>query len=427
MEWATTNSRASFDTPVQVEFGQLAQTEARRIPPAVCVVGVGDINEPWLADLMPSSVIRLSRFEGQSLGGERIRISSRDGIPHLPGLGRRRGTSLLKDTVEMMLGCGAPHVDLAIVRAAGAQPWDFTLDEVPHLLDKYLADMLGTLLLFPDLRGPVPTFPGAVLPGQEVLERTHKFVQVFGKHWAERYQTVLLDLPRGITGSPLIELEDTLHGYDVGLCRWAGPKQGMLAHAWRSAAAVVGGVIAFDNGAVHRGLAGRTNPLPAGRRLPTSRRHLLTIGDVNPEPVEHEERMVIVQLDSTNTSCQIIDDPSFRRPLGTWPISALRAVKAVHRVIQTTAANFVFEPTNPAQAVALATALQFSLLPFVNAGLVSGPGSIRRPKIQGGADPNPACPSLFADVKALLRPWNKGISIKVSLRPNEQPQLVEST
>jgi hypothetical protein len=106
-----------------------------------------------------------------------------------------------------------------------------------------------------------------------------------------------------------------------------------------------------------------------------------------------------------------------------WSLSAVRAVKSIHRTVRQTAQAHVFKPLNEVQAMALVADLQKALMPFCSVGLVTGLAGRRYPQIEGAVDRTPSQPSLIADIRAQLQPWNRSIRMRVSLKPDAVPRV----
>src|SRR5690606_19122405 len=123
------------------------------------------------------------------------------------------------------------------------------------------------------------------------------------------------------------------------------------------------------------------------------------------------------ELSDEVRAARITREPTFRRPLGAWPFSALRMVKAVHQRLVEAASRFVFQPADPRSAMALAAALQSSIRPFVDFGLLGGPEEAGgEPVITSTIDiQSDGSRALVTDVMGNLRPWSRQVAVRVSL------------
>lgn len=419
MESRVPSLRGAAERPLTVEVGQ-APSEERRLPPQACVVAIGPLDEPWLCDLFPEALVRKSRFDSLPVGVEQVRFQSRSVVDRLPGLENRNGPSLLRDAVNAVLTAGAASVDVIVGRVVGARPWDYHDERVFRVLDGYLSEMPGTLLVFPDLGGPRK--PRTADEEEERFERLVSAIGRFSEGWHERYQIALIDDPQ--FPEPLTRrMIPRLLGTDLAVCRFSGSPRDLAAHGWRSASATAAGLVTGGSRAV-LGMIGQRTLLGEPRRAPPSRLELLRRRDpIRTEPV-FSEYFLNLEIDEDRSSALCVTEPTFRRPIGGWPFSALRMVKAVHQRLVDAAQSFVFQPADPRSALALAGALQYSVRPFSNAGLLIGPEGMEEPLVMGNIEVAPdGSRTLVADVTGNLRPWSRKVSVRVSLRPNESPAL----
>jgi len=407
------------ERPLTVEVAQ-APSEERRQPPQACVVAIGPLDGPWLSDAFPDAVVKKSRFDSLPVGVEQVRFTSRSVVDRLPGLDNRNGPSLLRDAVNGILTAGAPSVDVVVGRVIGGKPWSYDDERVFRVLDGYLQEMPGTVLVFPDLHGP--RGPQSADFDEERFERIATAIDRFSDGWHERYQIALIDDP-GLPAPLTRRLIPRLLGTDLAVCRFTGSDAAMAAHSWRCAGAVAAGLVTAGSRAV-LGMIGQSAQLGEARRAPARRADLLLRTDPARVAPEFSEYFLELALDDTRNMAQIITEPTFRRPMGGWPFSALRMVKAVHQRIIDSAQQFVFQPADPRSALALAGALQYSVRPFSNAGLLVGPEGMPEPLVSGNIEVAPdGSRTLVADVMGNLRPWSRKVSVRVSLRPNESPAL----
>src|SRR5690606_20405013 len=108
-----------------------------------------------------------------------------------------------------------------------------------RVLDGYLADLAGTLLVFPDFSGPVQRIrPPTEAEEVKRLERLRLALERFGPGWAERYQIAMIDDPGFADDLANRALRDLL-GQDVTVCRFEGSQRALREQGWRSASAAV--------------------------------------------------------------------------------------------------------------------------------------------------------------------------------------------
>ncbi len=406
---------------VSVRLGTTGGTAARRDAPAAAIVGLCAPDNPWLQDLYPGSLVKATRYRDAGHAVEHVRLNSRDSAEGLPGLdGPHR--SRVRDAVRLALSVGAPSVDLVLARVGGAEPWEFGRLDVHEALDPFLSELTGAVLVYPDMGGPIPVGPGTEHASSERLRALLEGANYGRERWAERYQVALLDDP-GLAGDEELELLRGLIGCDVSLVRWAGTTEALARHGWRSGGAALAGLLSADGEDTGRALMGRSIPLAPGRALPRGRHAALSLATPAPVEDDRDSAYLTLQLDKTRDLAAVQTEPSFRAPVGAWPIPALRVVKNIHRLIVEQAERFVFTTVDDTQSIALAIALQRAVRPYSGRGLLTGPDGAGPPDIRGGTVRNPESPGLFATVAAYLRPWSQSINIRVSLRPGAQPSL----
>lgn len=422
MESRVPARRTVAERPVTVEVGQGAAAEAQRTPPPACIVALGPLSDTWLCELLPETLIRKSRFDDYPVGVEHLRFESRSVLDRLPGLESKSGPTLLRSAVDAVLGAGAPSVDVVVGRVIGGRPWDFDDERIFHTLDGYLSAMPGTLLVFPDFGGPVDITGRPRTDHEQRLQRMAQALERFGPTWRERYQIALIDdprLPPDLMGGFL----NRMLGNDVLACRWQGSQDKLAAHGWQSPSAAVIGLLTASNRAI-LGMVGHSCQVGGARRIAPSRRERLSRRDPAYLDAGHGSLFLNLELDDRADIARVVSEPTFRRPVGSWPFSALRMAKAVHQRLAEAASHFVFRPADPREAMALAAALQHSVRPFVDAGLLVGGDMFPEPVITGSVESyGDGARTLLADVTGSLRPWSLRVSVRVSLRPNENPAL----
>lgn len=406
---------------VSVRLGTTGGTAARRDAPAAAIVGLCAPDNPWLQDLYPGSLVKATRYRDAGHSVEHVRLNSRDSAEGLPGLqGPHR--SRIRDAVRLALSVGAPSVDLVLARVGGAEPWEFGRLDVHEALDPFLSELTGAVLVYPDMGGPITVGPGTEHPMEDRVRAILEGARYGHERWSERYQVALLDSPT-VSGDLELELLRGLIGADVSLVRWSGTEEALARHGWRSGGAALAGLLSADGDDTGRALVGRAIPLAPGRALPPSRANLLSLETPVHVEDDRESAYLTLALDPHRDQSTVASEPSFRAPVGAWPVPALRVVKNIHRLIVEQAERFVFTSVDDTQAIALAIALQRAVRSYSGRGLLTGPGGEGAPDIRGGTVRNPDSPGLFATVAAYLRPWSQSINIKVSLRPGAQPSL----
>jgi hypothetical protein len=416
---AAANSLAlNQDRRVAVQFDSGVSPDERRRPPALCFVGVVPPDAPFVADLFPSAVIRDTRFRDPDFSVEHIRVTGRAVLEALPGL-RGGAPSRLRDSVGLALHAGADEVDVVLARVGGAKPWELDRADLLEALDPFLGDMLGTMIVYPDLGGPVVTDRRGAVVGEERVERFIHAVKLHEGRWTQRYQVALLDAP-GVSGSLETRLFRGLLGTDSALCRFEPNPHWDGIHGWRSAASLMGGIVVgtveFASGYVDRQVE-----LDRGRQIKAGRYdQLALVGDSFPPPARSDE---YVSLQIRRNVATVRSEPTFRQPLGQWSVTSLRTVKAIHWRLVDMASHFVFDKAHEAQAAALADGLLRVLKPFANYGILVGPDGRGLPEVRGGVDRNPSAPALFADITAMLQPWSEKVVVRVGMRPGNPPSL----
>jgi hypothetical protein len=415
------NAGDPYKRGVSVRIGHVQPAVQRRPMYGLCVVGVCLSDAPWLADLVPQAVVRETRFRTADGAVEHLRVRARDDLASLPGLDGR-APSRVRDAVAVGLTAGAREVDVVMVRNGGALPWDLDHRTVNELLEPFLDELPGSVVVFPDLGGPTPTGPGTEIPSEERTRRFVRSIRRLAPGLVQRYQVGLVDTPP-IGAREELDLLRGVVGADVAMCCWKGDTERLRAHAWRSAAAAVGGLLGGDAGDVGRGVAGRTVNLPAGRVFARSRARELTLSRSVDTPTATDESVIQLRLHPTRDRAEMLTEPTFRQPVGEWELPALRAVKIIHHQLVRTAQGFVFRNADDAQAVALASALQRTLRPHVNRGMLVGAGGEGLPKVRGGVDAYPGEPGLNAVVTAQLRPWSQRVVVRVAVKPGSRPVL----
>jgi hypothetical protein len=135
------------------------------------------------------------------------------------------------------------------------------------------------------------------------------------------------------------------------------------------------------------------------------------------QPPPTEPVLNALLLDRTGDTAVVSSETTLRSPIGQWDVATLRTVKLIHRRIRLAADEFVFRPVTSSESLALAAALDIVLRPFVQAGLLAGPGGQGTPNIRGYAQRDQNAPSLVAEVGATVRPWARKLDVRVGVDP----------
>lgn len=397
----------SNNTAVQVRVGVRRPSTRPTAVPRMVVLGLGPRTDRWLSDAYPTAVVSAPRRRSQGAVVEHLRFGHRQDLRGLPGLGTRY-PSLVRDAVSIALEAGATSVDLLLARVPGARPWELDQPEVLDVFRAPLESLPGTLVTAPDVIGPVPVRRGAAIDEAAVAERLVRVARGLAPTLREAWQVGLLDCPVAVANPDLLpRLVDT----DLSLWTWCGGARALARQGWRSAAAAAAGMASQRNALIYRGRSGQRLPLGDGRQV-RSRLDLPT-----PRRPPAESSLNGLQLDASGDSATVLSEGSLRAPVGEWDLATLRTVKLLHRRIRLAADEFVFRPVTSAESMALAAALDIVLRPFVQAGLLTGPGGQGTPVIEGRADRDPNAPSLVAEVGASLRPWAQQLSVRVGVDP----------
>lgn len=408
--------------PVNVRVGSVRRANATTDQSSVCIVGIAPPDATWLSEAYPDALVKEARLPSTGEAVEHIRFTAVNDAWHLPGLTGSE-PSRVRDAVKLALATGAPAVDVVLARAPEAKPWDLQRWDVIGLLNGMLDNLPGSILVFPDMGGPFPVGP---TPSDEPTARLMRMIiaaRRMAPSWVERFQIALADVLMDASPDDRLQGALRLISTDIGLCRWLGSEARLREHGWRCGAAAVAGLLSMTGASEGVGIVGRTARLSAGRDSVTGRHDLLRLREI-PFPEEPlSENYIDLQLHRVRDEAVVRTDGCFRRPLGEWSLPSLRTVKAVHRRLVDVAETFVFKSADGAQALALEVALQDGLEPFVDQGLLVGPGGSGPPLIRGGVERIPGQPSLTAQLTAQLRPWSQRVQVRVALSPDNKPSL----
>ena len=408
---------------VSVEIGNVRRAGARRALASMCVVGIAPWDSPWLAELYPANIIRTSGGPGEHVryAVEHVRLSAASSARLLPGLDGSQ-PSLIRDAVTLAFAAGLSQVDVMLARGADMAPWDLDRTDILELVDPFLYHLPLAALAYPDMAGPAPIGPGT---GHSTLDRLLRMVKAINLHsprWTDRFQVGCIDL----VNAPPSELNPAMQrlvGTDCSLVRWRGTDGPMKRHSWRSGATLVAAVLGGAGDRISDPLTGQKFAIPGGRRSSGNRRRSLLLHHPPSDTGPYDDHLVTLDLNRTRDEVTIASEGTMRRPLGEWPLPALRTVKMVHQRIKTTSEAMAFAHANAAHAMALKMALQDALWPLFAKGILSGGPNGGPPEVEGGVDLTPGRPSLTATLTAQLIPWQRDVQVRVSLNPGSQPNI----
>ena len=406
---------------VDVQVGITRRPIEPKLPATCCVVGISPEDHPSIGDAYAYARVRSTRGTGDSIRVDQIRFRASDDLSALPGLSGRP-PSLIRDTVRLAFSAGADYVDVILARVPGRQPWDLDDEEVREVLDAFLFDQLGAMVVMPDAGGPIQLSPFSIEPPTARWQRVSRTIRRWEESWRERYQLGVLDCPTSSMDS-IHQLLNETQGGDFVLCGWRGNPQRLLAHGWRSAGGLAAGVLAREGTGVVQGIEGRVLQLGPGRRVHGDRSALLGLEPIIPEVESLDEFCVLMDLHPEQNRARVRSELTCRRPFRGWPLPSVRTVKAIHYMIREAANHFVFTQVNALNAFNLSNSIRSVLGPYTRKGLLVGPDGSGSPKIHGSFDRNPEAPSLIADVTAQLQPWCRSIKVRVSLKQGLEPLI----
>lgn len=421
---------ASLTTPandrrrVQVQVGVIRAAPAARVEPNLLIIGLAGPSAAPIADRQPALLMRSTLDQGGAVGVEVVRLSSPGHAALLPSLGSPV-PSMLRVAAEGCFASGARELRVALVHGADLLPWSFSRSDVVEALDPVLTDHPGAFLLFPDLAGP----PDVGLQGAEDpavrWARTRVSARLYAQRWMDNFQIACLDAPAAPTTPDEVE---ALLGIDLALCAFRGRPSRMRQVGWRSAAATFAGLMAATDDPV-RGHIGRRVALPPSRHirplvwgLESDRRH-----DLAESSQSAWDRCAVLDVDDDDNFATVRSDPTFRRPIGQWSAPALRTVKALHRTVLRAAEAVLFRPVDTAHSLALLTALNQVLRPFIEVGVLVGAQGQGAPSVETEIVRDPAAPGLAGTISGQLRPWCARVRVRVELREGQQAQVEVQT
>lgn len=373
----------------------------------MAVLAVGPRTRRWLSDAYPSAVVRPPDRHARGGVVEHLRFEPRHDLRALPGLGTRY-PSRVRDSVALALAAGASSVDLLLARVPGGRPHHLDQPELLSVFRAPLERLPGTLVVAPDLAGPIPVLHGQRPDPEQQADRLVRFTRALAPVWIDAWQVALLDCDATVA-TP--ELMPRIVGADASLWAWSGSPEALARQGWRSAASAMAGLLSRRDDIAFHGKVDRTIALGAGRSI----RRLQGLPAA--QPVPFERNLNTLKLDVSGDTARVLGEATVRPPVGYWDIAALRTVKLIHQRIRLAADEFVFRPVTSAESLALTAAMDIVLRPFVQAGLLAGPSGVGTPTIRGSADRDPNQPSLVAEVGATVRPWARQLRVRVGVDP----------
>lgn len=409
--------------PVRVEVGVAPPKRKAERPPDLCVAGIVPPDFPWLSDMIPTALVRNSRFRDEAVVVEHIRLSSVEAARFLPGLSYPY-PSRVRGAVQSAFASGAQVVDVVLARVRGRAPWELDAPEFKFGIDPFVADMVGTTMLYPDLGGPAPLSRRDSVPTEDKVQRMIQAIENLAPTWRERYQIAFVDaLP--LYGELEARLLRACLLKDISLVRFEGTSDDMVRHGWKSGAAHLAGFLASQPGNVLMPVQGLGLRLGQGRYFNPGRRGRLQYHHA-PKTVETttEDMYVRIALSGDDRG-MVLSEPVLRGPVGGWTIPATRVIKVIHWRIMESSSRFVFERADTARAVAIGVQVGRALEPYAKAGVLVGSSGTGMPTVRGSVVRDPAAPGLRVDISAQVRPWAHSVNIRVSMRPGAAPQIAE--
>ena len=412
---------------VNIEVSLARPQSSKQSLPRLVIVGVVPFDAPVISDLSPGSVIRRSTYNQRDPFVEQVRLTSLMQARLLPGIDSPH-PSRLKDSVTTILELGCNEVDCILVRAPGVHCWDLANQSVVEVLLEFFTEIPGAMIAFPDAGGPWPR-SWSMDPERRVNDgQSRNLIQCirsYGPVFADNFQIGFMDM---VQENP----EDARHtlnsvqGYDITLCSWAGSADGMLAHGWRSSAAFLAGYINKRVDVVTQSLVGHEIPLVGGRKIVASRASLLGADQIDAVADGVSDNCAILSVDMSRQKIQILSEYTLRRPRYEWSIPVMRTVKAIHQSLRQAADMFVFRPVKQVEAIALEKTVEMVLNPFYERGILVGAEGSGRPSVSGEALPSHDQPMLSVNLSAMVRPWCQNISLKVMVKSGEEPVIDSS-
>lgn len=399
---------------VRVSVGLVRAEPLPEAAVPLVLLGVVPADAPLYAERFPFNKVRATRNGGADGAVEHLRFLGREDLSGLPGLSGP-APSTMRDAVRLAAAAGAPYVDVVLARHRDSQAGVLGTDELAGLISPSLDLMPGCLVVFVDAAGP-PALgqrdPLSVDARQQLLYQT---IRTHAPGLTERYQIGLLDL----FGPPDALLE-RLPSADVSLVRWVGRRERLQAHGWRSGAAAVAGMLCQADRLMTTGPEGATVELGPGRAVRSDRRVMLGLEPAAPAAQIADRALLQLVLQDEADQARVAGEDTLRRPVRAWPLAALRTLKILHLRVVRAAEPFVFRPVQPLHAFALSMAVQEVLGPLTAAGVLVGPDGKGAPKVSSDLVTDPGAPGLSATISAQIRPWCRGVEIRVGVASGER-------
>lgn len=409
---------------IDIKVGLTRPRSTRDTTPRVCIVGITPEGFPWLSDVFPDARVKVTRMNGDATEAvEQLRFSSKSERGPLPRIATQL-PSRIRDAFTLLLASGATEVDILLVRGRGLLPWDLDKAMVSEMLNPFLSEMPGCMLVYPDAGGPWPNNKMGLVDTYARMTRLRDTVRNFSQQWTDYYQLGLMDMVPG-TPSENRQILLGITGNDVVLCQWTGSHASMRRHGWRPACAALAGHLASKDMEVTQAVTGQDVDLGRGRYFVRSR--AVQLGQPAPPSLDSvvADTCAVLEIDDDIDSAEIASTPTFRRPLGEWDIASVRTVKLIHQRLAQASDMFVFRPAQEIEATALAANIDLALRPFFDRGIVVGPDGAGPPVVSAGVIRSQQEPGLYADLMAQVRPWCQQVSVRVMVKMGEQPQLTE--
>jgi len=278
--------------------------------------------------------------------------------------------------------------------------------------------MIGTTLVFPDAGGP---WGARGVDPEQRLQRLKRTVQAFGPSLTEYRQIGLMDMVEGVENG-IRDFAQSVSGNDVALCHAIGSPKQRRRHGWRPVCAALGAHFRSKAVQLGVGISGQAISLGKGRHFTESREVALgrTVDTTLNEVVSDMCALLRIRKGDT---CEVVQTPTLRRPLGDWNLSALRLVKLIHDTLLRVADGFVFRPSNEMEATVFGASVSVALQPFYDAGLLVGPGGVGPPSIKSGVVREGGTPGLCLDLTAQVQPICQDLSLRVNVEMGDTPKL----
>ena len=417
-------SKNPLEKRVNIEVSLARPQSSKQSLPRLVIVGIVPFDSLVISDISPGALIRRSPKNQQDPFVEQVRLTSLAQARLLPGIDASH-PSRLKDSVTTILDLGCNEVDCILVRVPGVECWDLSNQSVVEILMEFFTEIPGSMIVFPDAGGPWPRSwsmhsVNRVNDGQP--RNLISCIKSYGPVFADNFQIGFMDMVQEDPQDARHTL-NSVQGYDITLCSWAGNADGMLAHGWRSSSAFLAGYINKRVDVVTQSLVGHEMPLVGGRKIVASRARLLGADQLSAVSDGISDNCAILSIDMPRKKIQILSEYTLRRPRYEWSIPVMRTVKAIHQSLKQAADMFVFRPVKQVEAVALEKTVEMVLNPFYERGILVGAEGSGRPSVSGEALPSHDQPMLSVNLSAMVRPWCQNISLKVMVKSGEEPVI----